>query len=417
MKKRVLIGAALLCAAAALAPGEAPSELAKDPAFRFLQEKVRADPLDFIAQNKLAGKYLEHLRLSGDLRSLEAAARAAEASLKAAPPEFNAGGLSLRGRVEMAQHRFSAAGETALEWQEVQPGKTGAWLLLGDALLELGDYPGAEKAFAEVVRIDGLIMLSSQPRLARLDMIRGRLKEAGAGLDSAWWMAESARDQPGGAEILAWCAVQRGELAFRQGQWELAEHWYQAANWALPGWYVVDDHFAELRAAQGRFDEAVAIYEKVIARVPRPELFQALGDVLVFAGRPEPAKPWFAKARELYTASFAKGELLYLHHGSGFFADSVSEPETAVAWARKDLEYRQSVHAWDALAWAEYKAGRVKEAAAAIDKALAPGVKDAHILYHGSMIRMSAGDLAGGKEALRQAVAVNPRYNTFHAHR
>ncbi len=33
------------------------------------------------------------------------------------------------------------------------------------------------------------------------------------------------------------------------------------------------------------------------------------------------------------------------------------------------------------------------------------------------MIRMGAGDITGGGALLQQALAANPRYNTFHVHR
>jgi len=88
-----------------------------------------------------------------------------------------------------------------------------------------------------------------------------------------------------------------------------------------------------------------------------------------------------------------------------------------VEWARKDLELRQSIQAYDALAWALYKDGQIAAAAEANRKALATGAKDAHLLYHAGMIRMSMGDFAGGRTALQEAVAINPRYNTFHVHR
>jgi tetratricopeptide (TPR) repeat protein len=386
----------------------------RDPTLDFLEDRVARDELDFIAWNKLGEKYLQLLRLNGDDGMLAKAAHAAEASLKAVGADLNPGGLSLRGRAELAAHRFAAARDTAAALETLTPGRIGPVLLRADALLELGKYAEAEKAIAEAARLDEFDDGIALTRQARLDLVYGRLQSAGERLADAWWRA---KNQLGNEETAAWCAVQSGELAFRQGQWERAEWWYDAARAALPAWYAIEDHFAELRAAQGRFEEAVSLYEKLVARVRRPELFQALGDVQVFAGKPELAQPWFAKARTLYTRSAERDDVLYLHHGSGFFADSVNEAETAVAWARKDLEQRQTIQAWDALAWAEYRAGHLKEAAPALEQALATGAKDPHLLYHASMIRMSGGDLAGGKAALREAVAINPRYNTFHAHR
>lgn len=390
------------------------SALAADPAVTFLENRVAQDPLDFLAWNRLGEKYLQLLRLHGDDALLAKAGYAAEASLKAVSADLNPGGLSLRGRAELAAHRFAAARDTAAEIEKLTPGKIGAALLRADALLELGDYAEAEKAIAEAAKLDDTDSGIALTRQARLELVHGHLESAAKLFTDAWWRA---KNQLGAEETAAWCAIQSGELGFRQGRWDEAEWWYTAARESLPAWYSIDDHFAELRAAQGHFDESIALYEKLVARVPRPELFQALGDVHLFAGKPDLAQPWYAKARALYTSSAERGEILYLHHGSGFFADSVNEPETAVAWAREDLAQRHTTQAWDALAWSEYKAGHLQEAATALAKALATGAQDAHLLYHASMIRMSAGDLPAGKKALQQALTINPRYNSFHAHR
>jgi hypothetical protein len=95
----------------------------------------------------------------------------------------------------------------------------------------------------------------------------------------------------------------------------------------------------------------------------------------------------------------------------------VSDPARALQLAERDVALRPSVYAWDSLAWAQYKSGQMKEAVESMAKALATGIQDPHILYHASMIHMSTGDLKAGKDFLRQTVAVNPRYNTFHVHR
>jgi tetratricopeptide (TPR) repeat protein len=314
----------------------------------------------------------------------------------------------------MASHQFAAALATGQAWAKVQPARSSGLWLQGDAALELGQYAEAARLFAEAGKIDDEVTLNGLTRRARLDHVHGRLEAAAQNFQRALALAQESSLT---GDFPAWCHVQLGELAFRQGQWDEAEKCYRAAGQEMPGWYVVEEHLAELLGARGKFDESAAAYEKVIARVPRAELCQALGDLLVFAGQPEAAKPWFARARETYERSVAAGSLLYLHHGSGFFADSLAEPALAIEWARKDLAQRKTYQAWDALAWALYKGGQHAEAAQAITHALATGARDAHILYHASMIRLSAGHVAEGRKALQAAIAVNPRYNSVHAHR
>jgi tetratricopeptide (TPR) repeat protein len=380
----------------------------------FLEQRVRSDELDFIAWNKLGAKCLQFHRFTGYDGWLTKARAAADASLKAFRGEQNPGGLSLRARVELASHQFAAALATAKTCAAVPSARTAGLLLQSDAAFELGRYEDAQRLLGQVIEQAGETDVAILSRLAKLDLIHGQLDAAAQHLQQA--RAAAAEQDPTG-DTLAWCLVQIGELAFRQGKWDDAERAYRAASEALPGWYVVADHQAELLGARGQFDEAIAAYEKLVARVPRPELHQALGDLLAFAGKADAAQPWFEKARTAYEKSFAEGSFMYLHHGSGFFADSIGDFAKAVAWARRDLEQRQTPQAYDALAWALFRAGEPMEALEPIRQALATGLRDPHVLYHASLVQISAGHLGEGKKALQSAVALNPRYNSFHVHR
>jgi tetratricopeptide (TPR) repeat protein len=111
------------------------------------------------------------------------------------------------------------------------------------------------------------------------------------------------------------------------------------------------------------------------------------------------------------------GNAHYLHHLAGFYADSEENPVEALKWARKDMEVRHSVYAFDALAWALFRNGAYDEALAAMRRALSLGTRDAHLLYHAGLISSGAGRWEEGASYLRQAVAVNPAANAFHMHR
>jgi tetratricopeptide (TPR) repeat protein len=151
--------------------------------------------------------------------------------------------------------------------------------------------------------------------------------------------------------------------------------------------------------------------------VPRPELFQALGEVYAAMGKADQAKQWRGRALEKYLAAAAAGSTHYDHHIAGFYSDTEPNPAEAVRWAKKDLESRHSIYAYDALAWALYQAGDYKPAAVATDKALGTGTRDAHLLYHASLIYYRAGDAARAKDCLRRAGEANPKFTEFHVHR
>ena len=385
-----------------------------DAGIGFLEDRVARDPDDFIAWNQLAERYHRQLRQTGDDRFIGRELHAAEMSLKAIPAAQNPGGLTALAQARLTAHRFAEARAAAVELRELQPGKMRPLELLADVAIELGDYDEARKVCEELSKLEDA-ELSAAPRLAKLAIIEGKLDRAREFFRKG--LARAVGRTPPEPEMVAWFHLRLGELAFKGGDWDSAERLYKDAGEAWPEGYSVEDHVAELRGAQGRTEEAIALYEKLAARVPRPEFFQALGDLCALVSKPEKAAEWQARAEAAYLQSVKDGAVHFYHHLAGFYADSKEDAGQAVEWARKDLALRRSIYAHDALAWALYKKSAGAEAAAEAAKALATGTRDPHLLYHAGMIRMATGDVAGGKAAMQQAAAVNPKFNTFHVHR
>jgi predicted Zn-dependent protease len=404
--------AALAAFCLALASVRADDPL--DGAIRFFEERLKRDPDDFIAWNQLAARYHQKLRRTGEDRFIGLMLQAAEKSLQAIPAAQNPGGLAALAQAHLTAHRFAEARKSAAQLREIQPNKSRPLELLADAALELGEYEEARKLCEELKSLGGTD-IAAEPRFARLEIIAGHNDRAREhiehGLDQA---GDYAATQP---DLIAWFHLQLGELAFKTGDWEKAAEHYASAEKAWPEWSAIADHLAELRAARGQLSEAIALYEKLAERTPRPEFFQALGDLQTLANEPEKAEQSLTRAEELYLRSTNEGGVHFFHHLAGFYADSKPEPAKAVEWARKDLELRKSIYAWDALAWALYKNGQAAEAAEAAGKALATGARDPHLLYHAGLIRLAAGDILEGRTALQEATAINPRFNTFHVHR
>src|SRR5262249_52774771 len=119
-------------------PADAASVDGSEQAIRFLEDRVKRDPDDFIALNQLTGYYLLRLRETGSATWLDLAARAARNSLKAIPAEQNLGGLSLLAQVEFASHDFASARDHAEQLTHLDSRMGYPYLLLGDALAELG---------------------------------------------------------------------------------------------------------------------------------------------------------------------------------------------------------------------------------------------------------------------------------------
>jgi tetratricopeptide (TPR) repeat protein len=391
------LGLAVVNGFAAVNPGSAT--------IRFLEQRVTNDPLDCVAWNRLSAAYVLQMRETGDLSYVERAEQSARKSLSAVSAAQNPGGLAVLAVAEFESHHFRDALRLAQQAYDIDPRNSGALATIGDSRLELGDYSEAERTY-ESLRADGTTP-SVQARLARLEELKGNNQKA----------VELMRTAAASSGDAIWYRVRLGELYFRTGDFSQAEEQYVAARARRPDSYLVLEHLAELRAAQGNFNEAINLYEKVVDSVPRGEFLQALGDLYVFMGKPAEARIWHERALKAYLESVNEGNAHYYHHLAGFYSDSQENPAEALHWARKDLEVRHSVYAYESLAWALYKNGEFAAAAEEMSRALGLGTRDVHLLFHGAMIYSRAGDLERGSQLLKEALIVNPRYNSFHVHR
>ena len=372
---------------------------------RFLEQRVQSDPLDSVAHTRLSAVCINLMRETGDFAYLDHAMQAARAALAAVPAAQDPAGVAALATSEFESHHFREALALAQQAYAVDPRNTAALGTAGDAQLELGNYAEAETIYHQLSANESTPPIRA--RLARLAELKGDNRKA---IDLLSPFAGTAGDS-------AWYRVRLGELCFRIGDLQKAEAQYEAGRRLRPESFLVLEHLAELRAAQGKFDEAITLYQRVIALAPRGEFFQALGDLYVFMGKSTEAKPWHERALNAYLKSVEQGNAHYYHHLAGFYSDAQENQAEALRWARKDLEVRHSVYARDSLAWALYKNGDFASAAKEAAHALALGTKDAHLLFHAAIIYSRAGELERGSALLQEALAVNPRYNSFHAHR
>ncbi|HET6406957.1 MAG TPA: tetratricopeptide repeat protein, partial [Chthoniobacteraceae bacterium] len=294
-----------------------------DRSIEFLEARLKSDPEDFTTANRLCDALLRRSRWTGRLEDWRRASEVASQSADSV--DVNPGGAVVQAQIALAGHRFTEARELVLKLETLMPGKPLPFQLLGDALLELGDLDGAEKAYATMTEMAGS-MVGTESRAARLAWMRGQIDEAQRHLSDSLSLAR----EPDATEDLAWALVQSGELAFRRGDFATAESHYAEALKVAPDYWAAIEHMAELRGAQGKDEEAVALFTKAAEMTGRPEIWQGLGDYHLFKRRPDEAKAGHEKALAGYRASIGKEETLYVHHLAGFYSDSQTDPAEAV---------------------------------------------------------------------------------------
>jgi tetratricopeptide (TPR) repeat protein len=365
------------------------------------------EPPSAARASRIASRLYRRATLTGALDELEAAEAAADEGVRqfGAWPDL----AFLKATIDFALHRLARVREDIALAPELERSPDGR-VLLADLDLQEGRYDearkGYERALADGTRWDALA------RLAHLELQLGDDRAADE-------LYARAADELTAKELrsYAWIELQRGVVHLSRGRSGEAERHYLRAQAAYTGDWVVDEHLAELRAVQGRFGDALELYHGVVARVRRPELQQALGDLYAFVGRPDEARTWHDRALASYLASVSRGQVHYYHHLASFYADVRIDGAEALRFATLDLELRRNAATLAALAWASYRVGRLTDAVEAIDAALAFGARSAHLLFVAGTVYEAAGRAAAGGRLLDEAAEIDPRGPVFRAHR
>ena len=378
-------------------------------AVAFLEERVKSDPDDIVALNKLAAYYLQLHRETEDVSYLELALQSAQASLRALPVEQNLGGLRALAQAEYETHNFVSARDHAKELTEYEPQRTIGFQLLGDARLELGDYDGATEAYKKMALLESGTV-GTETRMARLALLRGDPSEARRRYLIALNQARS--ESMPSAETVAWCHWQLGEVCMATGDYENAERHYRDALAAFSDYPHAVTSLARYQAAQGNVKAAIETFEKLVSKYHDPIDEAALGDLYKLAGRNDDAQRQYSEVERLSQQS-SLYSALYNRHLVLFWADHDAKPTEAYARATKEYESRRDIYGADAVAWAALKAGKLDEAQVEIRAALRLGTADARLFYHAGMIARAAGDRNSAADFLRRALKLNPYFDPW----
>ena len=282
-------------------------------------------------------------------------------------------------------------------------------LIRADLDFQHGHYRAAENGY-----LDALQRERSWGALARLAYFRGKMGDTAAA-DSLYEEAEghlTAKEM----RAYAWLEVQRGFLDFARGRSVEARLHYRRADTAYPGYWLVDEHIAEVLGSEGNYEEAAEILERVVSTIDRPDLDQAIGELYELAGHSGPALFWNERALTAYLQSAERGEVHYYHHLVDYYTDVTEDGAEAVKWASQDLKLRKNFATHAALAWSLYRAGRFSDAVGWIDRALASGVADALLDFRAGEIYSAVGNEVKARNLRQRALQRNPAVAGFHLH-
>lgn len=145
--------------------------------------------------------------------------------------------------------------------------------LTADISLQIGEYKKAE----QILRFLAVNFPSwdNLTRLAYYELNTGQVELAKR-------LYKDAADRLSAKQMrqYAWINLQLGLLELSQKKYQKALEYYQTADRAYSGYWLIQEHMAEVLALMGKKKKAIALYRKVLSSTWTPELLLALAKLI-----------------------------------------------------------------------------------------------------------------------------------------
>ena len=361
---------------------------------------------DTLIPLEIVSLYQERARLTGSYDDY-AKAEALLASL-GEETKPSASRCLARARLHYTLHRLKSA-RAALDSCPATAEPTETAALRADLALYSGGYREAEATYRALVNQSGLTQ--QYVRLALFKKWMGAPGEAAAFLEAA-----EKRYQGGSPTMMAWLKLQRGLVALDCGRLDEALAMYRLASDALEGWWLVDEHIAEVLQLNGKTAEAKKIYEGVVDRTRAPEFMDALAAIERKEGNLDKAQTLKKQARAVYEQRLIAFPDAAAGHALDHFLQDEADSQLALALAQKNFATRPYGESAIALAKAWMLAGKPDRAAALIDAQLAKGWDTAEAYWILGEARQKHGQQKQAEQAMNEALRRNPHSGTMYAY-
>jgi tetratricopeptide (TPR) repeat protein len=365
-----------------------------------LQQHVRANPTDVVGLGLLGVAYQQRAREAGDPSYYTKSEGVLRLALRYAPEDLVA--TSGLGTLALSRHRFREALALGRRTVALSPSTARGYGVAGDALVELGRYREAFKAFNRMASLKPSISSYARVSYARelLGDVHGAAEAMRLAIDAA----------VGQSEALAWSHTQLGKLLWSRGRVAAAEREYRSALAVRPGYVYAFDGLAQVEAARGRLRLAVAFERRAVESLPLPQFVAALGDLEQVAGNKTSARRQYALIGAIQKVLRANGVRTDLETAL-FDVDHGVQLLKALSLARAAHHERPSIDGDDVLAWALARNAQCTRALHYSKRALRLGTLDAMKFFHRGMVERCLGHEADAKTWFRRALSLNPHFS------
>ncbi len=307
---------------------------------------------------------LTRARLTGNYNDYARATATLEEAFSQAPA--GSGPLLTRAQLNYTLHRLAPVQRDLDTYRArvlLSDGeRAGLDLAQANVNFQRGEYAkalaGFETSLKEKRTMRGLCALS------QYYWKTGDPAQAEALLDEAEGMYHGLWNEP-----RAWLHLQRGLMDLERGRYDEALAHYRDADAILDGYWLVQEHIAEVLTLTGQTDEALTIYRDVVDRTGNPELMGAMASIYAAQGQEALAQQWVDRAEAVHRQTMAAFPEAAIGHALKHFL-TWGPPEEALAMAQDNLALRPNALARIDLARALLRVDQPEQALAALRPAL-----------------------------------------------
>jgi tetratricopeptide (TPR) repeat protein len=383
--------------------GLPPAVVTLDAEIAALERVAAGRSDDWLDLEQVASRYLQRAALTADYQDYAHAEDALNRAFQRAASTPGTGPYLLRAQLNYTLHRLDrvtsdldAIGRFVLTPPSV---RDAAKELRANVAFYSGNYDAARTAYEQIVQDDR--SLENVVALALYRWKTGDFARAEELLSDAATVG-ATRD----ANVRGWLCLVRGLYALDRGRWDEALTHYRAGLVLRPGYWLLQEHEAEILTLQGHADQTLPVYLDLIERTNNPEFMDAVAAIYRRQGNPTVAAAWVLRARTIYDARLRQFPEAVAGHAVEHFLEH--DPARAVGIAEANVRARPGGEAQVHLARAYLKVGRVAEAKTVIERTLATPWNTAELHAAASAIYTATGDTARSAEQRRLALAINP---------
>ena len=378
---------------------------ALDQRIAAIRLRVRNTKPSWLILQTLAGAFSERAHLSGDYDDYAAAEETLEEAFELAAE--GSGPRMSRARLHFTLHRLGPAladlegAATRINLKDHEQAAIDG--LRADIAFQRGDYERARTTFER--------QAAAKPTLGTLSRLaKYRWKTGDFDGADALFVRALAAYKGTSAQPRAWIRLMRGLLDLDRGRHREAYAHYQRAAAEFSGYWLVDEHIAEIRGLLGETEAAKELYVDLIKRTDNPEFMDALAGLLDEGGDAKGAKALRLRAKSAYESLLRRYPEAAAGHAIAHYLEDPSDEAKAQALELAEANHRLRPNgaAQILLARALLGVGEIERAKAVIAATLASPWRSAALHEVASTVFTAAGDQERARAQLAKARAIDP---------